>query len=482
MTVAAFPIPNPIPCNPTDPTQWGKCLGGVAKSAASDVFSSIASAFAKAADSTINWLWAQMTTATAIHLGGSAFHQLFALAAVVAAVVAVGIFVIQLSVSALRRDPGGLSRSFIGLGVMALGAGAAVAVTELLLTAVDALSAGVLQVATGDTTQQFGNAILAGGSISGSTNNPAGLILISLLALGASVMVWLALTVRKLLVIVAAILAPFAFAGSLADFSRSWVRRWVELVAALVFSKLLLIFVFVIGWYVLLRGVGSTGTGATQGITQVVCGILILTLAGFAPWMAIKMAHFAGHHLEAVHHQVAGATAGASQVHSMARPLGSALMPAGAMSGGAVALAATSKAWAPQTPGNTSGVRPAPSAPDGGAANPAPSAGSPSANGHTAPNSNPASPPNGSAAGDTAGASNGSPPSNGAVSNGSGPTPQRATSGWWDVVTSTPTASSAAQPSADDLTADMPRSGWWDTPTSPPAPIRPINPKGERQP
>ena len=62
---------------------------------------------------------------------------------------------------------------------MALGAGAAVAVTELLLQAVDAVSAGVLQVTTGDTMQQMGNSILAPGSISGATTNPAGLILIA---------------------------------------------------------------------------------------------------------------------------------------------------------------------------------------------------------------------------------------------------------------------------------------------------------------
>ena len=143
---------------------------------------------------------------------------------------------------------------------MGLGGGVAIAVTELLLQAVDAISAGVLQVTTGDSMQQMGNSILAAGSISASTSNPAALILISLLALAAVVMVWLALTVRKLLVIVAAVLSPFVFAGSLADFSRSWVRRWVELIVALVFSKLILMFVFVIGLFVLLKGLGSTST------------------------------------------------------------------------------------------------------------------------------------------------------------------------------------------------------------------------------
>ena len=224
---------------------------------------------------------------------------------------------------------------------MGLGGGAAIAVTELLLQAVDAISAGVLQVTTGDSMQQMGNSILAAGSISASTSNPAALILISLLALAAVVMVWLALTVRKLLVIVAAVLSPFAFAGSLADFSRSWVRRWVELIVALVFSKLILMFVFVIGLFVLLKGLGSTSTGGTQQITQTVSGVLILALAGFAPWVAIKMAHFAGVHLEGMHMMAAHATAGASAVQSMARPVSAAVMPGG-MAGAAAAVAGSS--------------------------------------------------------------------------------------------------------------------------------------------
>src|SRR5262249_15872204 len=147
---------------------------------------------------------------------------------------------------------------------------------------------------------------------------------------------------------VAAVLSPFAFAGSLADFSRSWVRRWVELIVALVFSKLILMFVFVIGLFVLLKGLGSTSTGGTQQITQTVSGVLILGWAGLAPWGAIKMAHFAGVHLEGMHTMAGHATAGVSTVQSRARPVSAAVMPGGMA--GAVAGAATSSRtpWSPQ--------------------------------------------------------------------------------------------------------------------------------------
>jgi type IV secretion system protein TrbL len=356
MAVVTAPLdfPNPLSgCNTASLGNLTKCLTGVTKGAATDAFSAIAGAFGKAADNTINWLWTQMSSATAIRLGGTAFHQLLGVALAVAVVVAVGIFVAQLAVSAVRRDAGGLSRSVGGLFVMALGAGAAVAITQLLLDAVDAVSAGVLQVTTGDTVQQMGTSILAPGSISGATSNPAGLILISLLALVAVVVVWFALTIRKLLIIIAAVLSPFAFAGSLADFSRSWVRRWVELVVALVFSKLILIFIFVIGLEVSLKGVGSTETGGTQAITQTVTGILILALAGLAPWLAIKMAHFAGVHLEGMHLMAGHATAGATTVQSMARPVSAAVIPGGTAGAAASLAKSSAKPWSPQTPATT---------------------------------------------------------------------------------------------------------------------------------
>ena len=461
---APLAFPNPLSgCNTASLANLTKCLTGVTKGAAADAFSAIAGAFGKAADNTINWLWAQMSSATAIRLGGTAFHQLLAVALAVAAVVAVGIFVAQLAVSAVRRDPGGVSRSVGGLFVMALGAGAAVAITQLLLDAVDAVSAGVLQVTTGDTVQQMGTSILAPGSISGATSNPAGLILISLLALVAVVVVWFALTIRKLLIIVAAILSPFAFAGSLADFSRSWVRRWVELIIALVFSKLILIFIFVIGLEVLLKGVGSTGSSGAQGITQTVTGILILALAGLAPWVAIKMAHFAGVHLEGMHMMAGHATAGAAAVQSMARPVGAAAMPGGMAGAAAGMVSSSAKPWSPRTAASAQAADT-----QGGTE-------AVSAAGQSAPSN----------VGAEAGSSGSATPS----SNGSGPSSNGSTHAPTAATTSAPgTTGSAADP---DASGSAPRRGpvsarefFWqtnqtaarnttpgsDTATSPPAP------------
>ncbi len=451
------------PLNPLD------CVTDVAKGAANDVLSSIASAFAKAADGAINWLWGQMSDATTIRLGGTAFNQLLGIAAAIAVVIAVLLFVIQLAVSAVRRDPGGVSRAVKGLFIMGIGGGLAVAVTEVLLQAVDALSAGVLQVTTGDTVAQMGKTILASGAISNSTSNPAGLILLSIVSIVAVTGVWLALTVRKILVIIAAILSPFAFAGAMADFSISWVWRWVEVVAALVISKLMLMFVFVIGLFVLVDGVGSAGSSGTQRITQTVSGVLVLALAMLTPLVAIKMFELAGvgHHLQTLHAAHETAAAGAAAASSMvqqARP-----WVLGGVSGGAAGAgmgASTAKAWSPNGSGTTAATdTPGEESPSGESPTVAPAAAYGSGPATTAP------------------------ASNGDQSNGS--TGPASTAGWANTAYPSPAAAdgnghveSPAAPSAwQSREAARNSTPGWDVPTGPaPAPPAPPStdfPKGD---
>ena len=62
-----------------------------------------------------------------------------------------------------------------------------------------------------------------------------------------------------------------------------WVRRWVEVTVALVVSKLVLVLIFVVGYFMLVQGVGQAGSGVSQQVTQVVAGAIVLALAGFAP-------------------------------------------------------------------------------------------------------------------------------------------------------------------------------------------------------
>lgn len=306
-------------CTWYNPASYTTCAGDVAKSVAGDAFASIAQSFGHAADHAVSWLWSQMDAATAVHLGGAGFTQDLGIVAAIAGVVAVGLFVIQLTQSVLRRDPGGLGRAVRGLLVAFIGGGVAIGVVNLLLAATDALSNGVTQVTLGTDTAGLGRLVLGSGALTSAVTGSAGLLLLSLACLAAVLIVYAALVIRKVLIVVTAVFAPLAFAGSLADITVSWTRRWIETTVALVFSKLVLVLVMVVGYGILIRGVGQAGTGATQEVTQVISGVLVLALAGFAPWLALKVVHFTGEHTQQLHALGTSAVGGVAAAGRSAR-------------------------------------------------------------------------------------------------------------------------------------------------------------------
>lgn len=292
------------PWNPLD------CPGTVARNVAGDAFESIAHRFGQLADSAINWLWQQISVASAVQLDGPGFTTQLKILSVVTAVVAVGLFALQLTASALRRDLGGLSRGLKGVVIAFIGGGASIAVTNVLLAATDSLSEGIVKSATGGTVEEMGRALLATGAIQSATGNPAGVLLLSLFAIVATVVVWAALMVRKVLIVVSAVFAPLAFAGSIADVTVSWTRQWIETMIALIVSKLVLVIIFVVGLQMIVGGAGQAGSGVTQSATQVVSGLLVLLVAGIAPLLALKLVHWSGNQFQHLHSLAATSTGG----------------------------------------------------------------------------------------------------------------------------------------------------------------------------
>jgi len=286
-----------------------QAVGGVAN----DAFSSIANYFGKASASAVNWLWRQIDSATAVDLTGTGIRTDLVATGAIAAVMAFGLFVIQVIASGLRQDPGGLLRAVRGLGVAFIGSAFAIASTQILLAAVDSLSDGVVKFALGTNVSGMGQKLLAVTALT-SIGNPAGILLMSLILLAAVVVIWGALMVRKLLIIISAVFAPVAFSGAASDISRAWVRRWIEFTAALVFSKLILVIVFMIGLSVLDGAGKPVDSGGTQSVTNLAIGALTLFLAAFAPWIAIRTVHFAGDSFQHVHAQAAAARSGAQAV------------------------------------------------------------------------------------------------------------------------------------------------------------------------
>ncbi len=325
-------------CNSLNPIcDVAEAIGSLGSTVTSSVFNSVASAFGNTADSAINWLWQQLSTSTSISLGGANFELDRGIVVSIAAVVCLGLFVIQVTLSALKHDAGGIGRALRGLVIATVGCAITLASLEVLLGAVDDLCVGVVKIATGGTIATMGTKIIGGAVFTTAIASPPTILILSLVAICAVAIVWFALVIRKMLIIITAIFAPLAFAGGVADLSRGWVRKWLEAVLALVFSKLILIIIFIIGLGVL-GGMGSpSGATPLSAITEEITGLLILLVAGFSPWMALRIVHFTGDHVATMAGSASHASAGASTVvgapQKVAQMKYSAMMLSGGRSG-----------------------------------------------------------------------------------------------------------------------------------------------------
>jgi type IV secretion system protein TrbL len=338
--------------------------GNLGSHLADDAFSKMAHSFGDAAASSVNWLWRQLNEATTINLSSPGITRDLVATGAIAGILCTGLFVIQVITAALRREPGGLARGLRGLFIAIVASTFAIAATKIVLVAVDELSAGVVQFATGSNIDGLGSRFAIASNLA-AVNNPAGLLLFSLVILVAVVIVWAAMLIRQLLIIVAAVMTPLAFAGGAADITRSWVRRWIEFTAALIASKLLLVIMLMIGLSVF-QGAGMADSNghisAGQVGTQLATGSVLLLLAGLAPWIAIKMFHFAGDSLHTVHAQAQGARSGAQTLVAAPRKVSGAMAQGRSMGGGGVAGQGPTVSTVSQRGGITSSPTPPPAA------------------------------------------------------------------------------------------------------------------------
>jgi len=236
----------------------GCAVGSAAKAAAASAFDGICTDFAHAAGSVVSWLWSTMGQATAVSFGGPGWARDLGITVLLGVVVSTALFLIQIIASALRRDTVGIWHAVRGMPIAVGATVGVIAVLNLLLSATDSLANGIMRVGTGgDTWTELGKQILDFQNVTVTVLSPALLLVVAILAMVASFVVWGALVIRKLLLIVAAVFTPVAFAGAASDLTRGWVRKWIDLTMALVFSKIILVIIFVVGLGVLTQQLGA---------------------------------------------------------------------------------------------------------------------------------------------------------------------------------------------------------------------------------
>lgn len=245
---------------------------------------------------------------TSIDLSASWFTSNVQVIAAITLPVLVGLFTVQVIGSVLRREPGGLARAVLGVGKALVGAALALAVTQAALAAVDQVCRFVAASAGMSVAQAA--ALFFDFAWMATSMSPALQLLIGTVLVVSFLLLWGVLLFRKAALLLIAVFAPVAFAGSAWDATRVWTRRWLEIVAALVLSKVVIVVVFVLG-AAAFSGTGATVDGQTTtsepGLSDLLVGVLLLSIAMFAPWLTWRFVHWGGMEAATVMHSTVAA-------------------------------------------------------------------------------------------------------------------------------------------------------------------------------
>jgi hypothetical protein len=352
----------------------GGLIGSFGQGAFDAALSALGNAFVSGAQSVAAVTFDALDSTTRIDLGAAWFQRNLAVIAVITLPVVVGLFVLQVIGSVIRREPGGLVRAVTGVGKALLGSGLAIALTGLALRVSDEISAAIASTggtSVGEAAERFFRLTW----LSGPGVGPVLQMLLAGAIIIGSLLLWTVLLFRKAALLLVAVFAPVAFAGYGWDQTRIWARRWIEAVVALVFCKVVIVVVFVLG----ASAFGTDGTTATEGsstgaaasLSDILTGLLVLSIAVLSPWLTWRFVHWAGGEIGTSVTDTVAATpvpAAVRTAGSQARWTAQSVATTaalGAISGGAGAAAgaaARGSSGAPPPPGAWSPTSPPPPA------------------------------------------------------------------------------------------------------------------------
>ncbi|MEY9961775.1 ATP-binding protein [Streptacidiphilus sp. MAP5-52] len=265
---------------------------------------------------------------TTVDLSASWFRDNYAVILPIGLVMLVATFCLQLIRAAWRRDGQALAQAVTGTVSGVIFCFAALAGTSVALSVVDALSNGLFQVANTSTSDAVSRVIKVG-EIAPTAGLGWGIP--ALIALGCVVgafLYWGTMVFRKVAILVLVTLAIFAGAGGGWEPTQRWRRAWIEATATLVFSKLVMTIIFLIGVSAIGR---SSSKDPISALSDVLAGMVVMLLVLLAPFMTYKFVHWAADGQAGELHR--SASAGLSTAAGAARQAGGMAMRAG--SGGA---------------------------------------------------------------------------------------------------------------------------------------------------
>lgn len=172
-----------------------------------------------------------------------------------------------------------LGRALLHLPIAAIGTAAAVTLVQALLDITDGFSSALL-AGTRTDTENFLSGIFAALTPTGGGGIVFGSIFIGLFLAFACLVVWVELIVREAAIYLAVMFLPLGFAAYIWPALSGWLRRLVEVIVALVLSKLVIAAAL---------GLAATALANQEGFAALVAGAAMFLLAAFSPFALFKL-------------------------------------------------------------------------------------------------------------------------------------------------------------------------------------------------
>ncbi|NED96839.1 hypothetical protein G1H11_16150 [Phytoactinopolyspora alkaliphila] len=257
----------------------------------------LARSMAEAAETMVLAMWSLIMETTAVDLTADWVRGNISVVMLVALPIVIALYMIQLTAAAIRREPGGLVRAVVGVVGSLAASAIALSVTQsvLMLTdwACDLIMRWRVGVDVGEAIETLTPAMLVASATGQGAALPSLLIVIfAFLYIVGSFCVWFALMARKVLIIVAAVFAPLAFAGLTSRYTAGWASKWLSIMFALALSKLTVVMVFAISASAIRSGLSGTAGSTLRAIGELSMGLMLLAVAAIAPWLTYKFLDF----------------------------------------------------------------------------------------------------------------------------------------------------------------------------------------------
>jgi len=262
----------------------GGAIAGVAGAVAGLGLSAIVSWVLSGAGSALDETAALLGKTTTPQLGEAWFSSAYLHMAAIATLLTLPFLFAAAVQAMLRSDLAMLARAALGyLPAAMLSIAIAAPVTALLLAASDGLSNVIEQAAGGAATDFLAKTAGIFGGLSVIDGSPFVAFLVGFFAAAGALVLWLELLFREVAVYVIVLTLPLVFAAFVWPARRIWAIRSVELLLALILSKVAIV-------AVLALGAGALDHGAqSASLVSLLAGVALMVLGLFAPWALVKL-------------------------------------------------------------------------------------------------------------------------------------------------------------------------------------------------